>query len=57
MLAVYPPLVFLVLASQLIFGRLPLLVSRFVIAFCLTGLSTGLIMPFLHRHLHDWMHR
>ncbi len=57
MLAVYPPLVCLVLAQQLIFGQLPLLVSLFLVAFCLTGLSTGIVMPFLNRHLSGWLHR
>lgn len=57
MLAVYPPLVCLVLLSQYVLDGLPLIVTLFVIAFCLTGLSTGLVLPFLNRQLHDWLHR
>ena len=57
MLAVYPPLVCLVLASQFVLGDVPLLISLFIIAFCLTGLSTGFILPFLNRQLHGWLHR
>lgn len=57
MLAVYPPLVILVFASQYVLSEVPLLVSLFVIAFCLTGLSTGLILPFLNRQLRDWLFR
>jgi len=34
-----------------------MMVSLFIIAFCLTGLSTGLILPFLNRRLKEWLHR
>ena len=57
MLAVYPPLVCLVLLSNYVFGDLPMLVSLFIVAFCLTGLSTGLILPFLNRYLREWLQR
>ena len=57
MLAVYPPLVCLVVASKYVLDGAPMLVSLFIIAFCLTGLSTGLILPFLNRRLRGWLHR
>ncbi len=57
MLAVYPPLVCLVIVSQYVLGWAHPLLSLSIIAFCLTGLSTGLILPFLNRHLHDWLRR
>ncbi len=34
-----------------------MMVSLFIIAFCLTGLSTGLILPFLNRRLKEWLHQ
>jgi len=57
MLAVYPPLVVLVFLSRSLLKDVPLLASLFVIALCLTGLSTGFILPFLHRRLGAWLHR
>jgi antibiotic biosynthesis monooxygenase (ABM) superfamily enzyme len=57
MLAVYPPLLVLVYASRALLQEVPMPLSLFLIALCLTGLSTGLIMPFLHRRLAGWMHR
>lgn len=57
MVAVYPPLVCLVFVSRYLLNDVPMVVSLFIIAFCLTGLSTGLILPFLHRRLHGWLHR
>ncbi len=55
MLGVYPPLVVLVLASQRLLQGAPVAVSLFIIAFCLTGLTSGLILPFLNRRLHSWL--
>ncbi len=57
MLAVYPPLVCLVLASRYVLDSTHVVLSLFIIATCLTGLTTGLILPFLNRHLHDWLYR
>jgi antibiotic biosynthesis monooxygenase (ABM) superfamily enzyme len=57
MLAVYPPLVLLVYASRSLLKGVPTPASLFVIALCLTGLSTGLILPFLHRRLAGWLHQ
>lgn len=57
MLAVYPPLVCLVFVSKYVLEGAPMMVSLFIIAFCLTGLSTGLILPFLNRRLKEWLHR
>lgn len=55
MLGVYPPLVVLVLVSQSLLQGAPVVVPLFVIACCLTGLTTGLILPFLNRRLHGWL--
>ncbi|MHA6344304.1 hypothetical protein [Roseivivax sp. CAU 1761] len=57
MLAVYPPLVALVYASRALLKGVPTPASLFLIALCLTGLSTGLILPFLQRRLSGWLHR
>lgn len=57
MLAVYPPLVCLVFVSKYVLEGAPMMVSLFIIAFCLTGLSTGLILPFLNRRLKEWLHQ
>ncbi|GLO80303.1 hypothetical protein [Sulfitobacter litoralis] len=57
MLAVYPPLVCLVLASRYVLDSTPVVLSLFIIATCLTGLTTGLILPFLNRQLHDWLYQ
>ena len=57
MLAVYPPLVALVYLSRSVLKGVPTAASLFLIAACLTGLSTGLILPFLHRRLAGWLHR
>jgi antibiotic biosynthesis monooxygenase (ABM) superfamily enzyme len=57
MIAVYPPLVCLVFLSRYVLHDVPMVVSLFVFTFCLTGLSTGLILPFLHRRLHGWPNR
>lgn len=57
MLAVYPPLVCLVFVSKYVLEGVPMMVSLFIIAFCLTGLSTGLILPFLNRRLKRWLHQ
>ncbi|MEQ8694346.1 MAG: hypothetical protein RIC85_03350 [Gammaproteobacteria bacterium] len=57
MLAVYPPLVVLFYLSRTMLQDVPAAASLFLIALCLTGLSTGLILPFLHRRLGAWLHR
>ncbi|SLN09725.1 hypothetical protein ROJ8625_00068 [Roseivivax jejudonensis] len=57
MIAVYPPLVALVYLSQSVLQGVPTPASLFIIALCLTGLSTGLILPFLNRRLAGWLHR
>lgn len=56
MIAVYPPLVVLVFIAQSVLEGMPQLATLFIIAFCLTGLSTGLILPFLNRRLQNWLH-
>jgi antibiotic biosynthesis monooxygenase (ABM) superfamily enzyme len=55
MLGVYPPLVVLVLATQSMLQDFPIIVSLFVIAVCLTGITAGLTLPFLHRRFHRWL--
>jgi len=55
MLGVYPPLVVLVLATQSMLQGFPIIASLFVIAVCLTGLTTGVILPFLHHRFHRWL--
>ncbi|UMA67141.1 hypothetical protein LVO79_19245 (plasmid) [Roseivivax marinus] len=57
MLAVYPPLVVLVYLSRSVMSELPTPVTLFLIALCLTGLSTGLILPYLNARLAGWLHR
>ncbi len=57
MLAVYPPLVLLVYGSRELLQGVPPLASLFLIALVLTGLSTGLIVPFLQRRLAGWLQR
>ena len=47
----------LVLASRYVLDSTHVVLSLFIIATCLTGLTTGLILPFLNRHLHDWLYR
>ncbi|MEP1590869.1 hypothetical protein [Sulfitobacter sp.] len=55
MVAVYPPLVALVFAFRALFYDMPALLSLFLIASCLTALTTGLILPALHRRLDRWL--
>lgn len=55
MLAVYPPLVILVYLSRTVLSGVPTPVSLFLIALCLTGLSTGIVLPFLNRRLATWL--
>jgi antibiotic biosynthesis monooxygenase (ABM) superfamily enzyme len=55
MVAVYPPLVVLVFAFRALFYDMPTLLSLFLIAASLTALTTGLILPLLHRRLGGWL--
>ncbi len=56
MIAIYPPLVVLVYLAQSLAPGLPTPVTLFLIALCLTGLSTGLVLPYLNRKLASWLH-
>lgn len=55
MLAVYPALIVLVLATRPFTQGMPMGVSLFIVALLLTGLNTGLILPFLNRKLGRWL--
>lgn len=55
MLAVYPALILLVLATRPFTQNMPLAASLFIVALLLTGLNTGLILPFLNRRLGHWL--
>ena len=55
MISVYPPLVVLVFAFRALFQDMPTLLSLFLIAGCLTGMTTGFILPFLNRRLISWL--
>lgn len=55
MLAVYPALILLVLVTRPFTQGMPMTASLFIVALLLTGLNTGLILPFLHRRLGRWL--
>ena len=55
MLAVYPALILLVVATRPFTEGMPMPVSLFIVAILLTGINTGLILPFLNRRLAPWL--
>jgi hypothetical protein len=55
MIAVYPALILLVYLTRPLTAGMHDAAALFIVAFLLTGLSTGLIMPFLHRRLGHWL--
>ncbi len=55
MLAVYPALILLVVATRPFTEGMPMAVSLFIVALLLTGINTGVILPFLNRRLGRWL--
>lgn len=55
MLAVYPLLIVLALATRPFTEGMHMAVSLFIVALLLTGLNTGLVLPFLNRRLGRWL--
>ncbi|MBU1315808.1 MAG: hypothetical protein KJ947_21195 [Alphaproteobacteria bacterium] len=55
MLAVYPALILLVVVTRPFTEGMPAAASLFIVALLLTGLNTGLILPFLNRCLASWL--
>lgn len=55
MLAVYPPLVILVVLLEPVTARLPAPLGLFLVALVLTGLNTAFILPWLNRNLRTWL--
>lgn len=55
MVAVYPPLVFLVTLLEPLTEHLPQPVSLFIVAVVLTGLTTAYLIPWLTRRLQRWL--
>lgn len=54
--AVYPTLVLLVALLTPVTDRLPTPVGLLLVVLILTGLNTAIIVPWLGRRLHGWLH-